>query len=84
MMRSVLYSRKLMEQLRALDRCTRTTILKWIGRQLADGLNPLARGEALAGEVNGNWHYRVGDYRLIANIAEDKILLLALVAGHRV
>lgn len=32
---------------------------------------------------SGQWRYRVGDYRLIAEIKEDKVIILILNIGHR-
>ncbi|HXA78688.1 MAG TPA: type II toxin-antitoxin system RelE/ParE family toxin [Candidatus Acidoferrales bacterium] len=33
--------------------------------------------------AEGNWKYRVGDYRLIAKIEDDRLLVLVLRIGHR-
>ncbi|MBQ7169295.1 MAG: type II toxin-antitoxin system RelE/ParE family toxin [Synergistaceae bacterium] len=40
-------------------------------------------GKALTGNWSGYWRYRVGDYRLIADIQDDKILILITEVGHR-
>ncbi|WP_418834164.1 type II toxin-antitoxin system RelE family toxin, partial [Ruminococcus sp.] len=32
---------------------------------------------------SGQWRYRIGDYRLIADIQDDKVLILVLEIGHR-
>ncbi|WP_406547573.1 type II toxin-antitoxin system RelE/ParE family toxin [Succinimonas sp.] len=32
---------------------------------------------------SGRWRYRIGDYRLICSIEDDKLVILALSAGHR-
>jgi mRNA interferase RelE/StbE len=37
----------------------------------------------LQGEKRGLWRYRVGDYRLICDIQDQKITILALELGHR-
>ncbi|MBQ1306697.1 MAG: type II toxin-antitoxin system RelE/ParE family toxin [Erysipelotrichaceae bacterium] len=29
------------------------------------------------------WRYRIGDYRLICHIEDDKLIILALSVGHR-
>ena len=33
--------------------------------------------------LNGMWRYRIGDYRLLAEIRDDELLILALEVGHR-
>jgi mRNA interferase RelE/StbE len=40
-------------------------------------------GRALQGEKRGLWRYRVGDYRLICDIQDQKITILVLELGHR-
>jgi mRNA interferase RelE/StbE len=37
----------------------------------------------LRGDLNGLWRYRVGDYRIICEIQEQKLIVLALAIGHR-
>jgi mRNA interferase RelE/StbE len=45
--------------------------------------NPRLIGTALAGELSSCWKYRVGDYRIIADIQDTKVILLVLTIGHR-
>jgi mRNA interferase RelE/StbE len=41
-------------------------------------------GEALKGEILGElWRYRVGDYRIICQIEDTRIVVLVLLIGHR-
>jgi mRNA interferase RelE/StbE len=45
--------------------------------------NPRRYGAPLRKELSGRWKYRVGSYRLICEIQDEKILVLVLMAGHR-
>lgn len=45
--------------------------------------NPRSRGKALVGNLVNLWRYRVGDYRIICNIQDEKILITILRIGHR-
>ncbi len=46
--------------------------------------NPRSVGEALRGSQLGEyWKYRVGDYRLITKIEDNRLLVLVLRIGHR-
>lgn len=46
--------------------------------------NPRGIGEALRGAKLGElWRYRVGDWRIICEIRNAKLIVLALRAGHR-
>jgi mRNA interferase RelE/StbE len=45
--------------------------------------NPRQRGEALVGTLSGLWRYRAGDWRIIARIEDDRIVIVVLDLGHR-
>ena len=58
-------------------------IKKWINVNLEGCTNPRLYGKALHGNLAGNWSYRVGNYRIIADIQDDKIIILVTDIGHR-
>jgi mRNA interferase RelE/StbE len=71
-------------QLDKLDRQVSRRILKFLHERIAELENPRSIGEALHGPRFGEfWKYRVGDYRLICSIEDEKILILVLRIGHR-
>lgn len=46
--------------------------------------NPRSLGQALQGSEFGHyWRYRVGDYRIVCDIQDKKIVVLVLRIGHR-
>jgi len=46
--------------------------------------NPRDMGEALAGSTLGNyWKYRVGDWRIICDIQDQRIVVRVLRVGNR-
>lgn len=45
--------------------------------------NPRQQGKGLTGDRSNNWRYRIGNYRLICDIQDDKMIILALEFGHR-
>ncbi len=45
--------------------------------------NPRQRGKALRGELAEFWRFRVGRYRLICEIQDQKLLILVVRIGHR-
>ncbi len=55
----------------------------WLRKNLEGCENPRAHGKALTGNRSGYWRYRIGDYRVIADIQDDKILILVIEVGHR-
>ncbi|MBE3061911.1 MAG: type II toxin-antitoxin system RelE/ParE family toxin, partial [Cutibacterium acnes] len=40
-------------------------------------------GKPLTGDLSGLWRYRIGDYRLICTLNDDRLIILALSIGHR-
>ena len=40
-------------------------------------------GEQLQENLSAYWKFRVGDYRLIAEIIDDRVIVLMLVIAHR-
>lgn len=79
----VRFTDKAKKALKKLNKFTATTIISWIKKNLEDCENPRAHGKALTADRNGQWRYRVGDYRLIAEIQDDTVIILILEIGHR-
>jgi len=40
-------------------------------------------GKALKGNLGDYWRYRVGNYRLIAEINDEEIIIIIIGIGHR-
>ena len=45
--------------------------------------NPRAKGKVLVANRTGQWRYRIGAYRVIVNIQDNELIILALEVGHR-
>jgi mRNA interferase RelE/StbE len=59
-------------------------ILRFLHERVAKLDDPRGVGEALHGSQLGEfWKYRVGDYRLISKIEDDRLVVLVLRVGHR-
>jgi mRNA interferase RelE/StbE len=71
------------KQLRRLDRPTQKRLLDWLDDRIEGCKNPRHFGEPLRGDMAGLWRYRVGDYRIICEIQEQQLVVLALAVGHR-
>jgi len=66
-----------------LDNAVRERITGWIKNNLDGCENPRLRGKALKGNLKGRWRYRVGDYRIIADIQDDKVVILIIDVDKR-
>ena len=71
------------KQLKKLDKSISSLILGWIEKNLANTSNPRQFGKCLVGNRSNQWRYRIGDYRLICSIQDEKITILVLEIGHR-
>jgi mRNA interferase RelE/StbE len=51
--------------------------------RIAASENPRRFGHALQGEHKGFWRYRVGDYRIVPAIEDDRFVVVVGAVGHR-
>ena len=70
------------KEFRKLDRYTQKMIKAWIDRHLDGCEDPRAIGKGLTANRSGQWRYRIGDYRLICQIDDGRLIILALTVGH--
>lgn len=66
-----------------LDKSVQLIIAKWIKNHLIDCDNPRAFGKGLTANLSGYWRYRIGDYRLLAEILDDEMIIIAIDINHR-
>jgi len=77
------FTKAALKQLKKLDKATSALILGWIRKNLEGCTDPRLHGKGLTANRSGQWRYRVGDYRIIAEIDDGKITILILNIGHR-
>lgn len=78
------FTKQAEKQLKKLDKQTAIRILKVLHERIIPLENPRALGKALQGQqLSDYWRYRVGDYRIIVKIEDDKLIILVLSIGHR-
>jgi len=70
-------------ELRKLDKPIRRRILKFLYEHVGKLDDPRRIGERLQGTLSEFWKYRVGDYRLICSLENDRLVVLVLRIGHR-
>lgn len=79
----VILSEKARKALKKLDKHTSSLIIGWIEKNLEGCENPRIHGKGLTSNRSGQWRYRIGDYRLICEIQDKKIIIYVLEVGHR-
>ena len=80
---TVRYAKAALKSLQKLDRPIAAMLYAWVGKNLVGCADPRAHGKALTADRSGLWRYRVGDYRLIAQIDDSAVTILMLEIGHR-
>jgi mRNA interferase RelE/StbE len=71
------------KELSRLDNPIQRRILRYLRERLSGDENPHRLGKALRGEKVGLWRYRVGDYRVVCAIEEERERIRVLRIGHR-
>jgi mRNA interferase RelE/StbE len=77
------FDKKFIKHLRKINQDDRDRISKWIKKNLNDTADPRQHGKILTGGLAGYWRYRVGQYRIIAEIRDNELILLMIDVGHR-
>jgi mRNA interferase RelE/StbE len=75
--------REAAKELRKLDRQVAARIVKTLEERIASLDDPRTIGSALIGEHAGYWRWRIGDYRVVARIEDERITVLVVGAAHR-
>jgi mRNA interferase RelE/StbE len=71
------------KQIVRLDRQAQASILSYLRQRVRPSKNPRQAGKALHGDKQGLWRYRVGKHRIICDIQDENLTLLALAVAHR-
>lgn len=79
----VIYEKKAVKQLKKLDKSQSKILISWIEKNLKDTENPKKYGKSLKGNFNEYWRYRIGKYRIISRIDDNKIIINIISIGHR-
>lgn len=79
----IAYTKEFLKSLNKLDRNIQERIFNWIENYLVSLEDPRLTGKSLQHKLKGLWRYRIGDYRIICEIQDEKLIILLLEVGHR-
>ncbi|MBU2721866.1 MULTISPECIES: type II toxin-antitoxin system RelE family toxin [Acidithiobacillus] len=77
------YAESVQKDVRKLDAQERKRIRDFIEVKVALLDDPRSLGKPLSGGLSGLWRYRVGSYRVIANIEDRDVRILVVKIAHR-
>jgi mRNA interferase RelE/StbE len=72
-----------LKQLGKLDKSVSRRVLNFLRQRVEKLDDPRQIGQKLQGTLSEFWKYRVGDYRLICSLEDDRLVVLVLRIGHR-
>jgi mRNA interferase RelE/StbE len=72
-----------LKELKKLGKSVEKRILKFLRERVEKLDDPRQVGARLQGTLSGLWKYRVGDYRLICSLENDRLVVLILRVDHR-
>lgn len=79
----VKFEKSAQKSLKKMDKHQALLIMGWIEKNLVDSTDPRKHGKGLTGNLSGAWRYRIGNYRLIANVEDNTVTILILEIGHK-
>lgn len=71
------------KQLGKLDRQVAKRIYSFLQERVEGSENPRRLATKLEGNRDGLWRYRVGDYRIVCQFQDDRLVVLVVRIGHR-
>lgn len=72
------------KELAKLDRQVARRLIDFLKNRVLNLRDPRSVGQALRGSTLGEfWKYRVGDFRIVASIQDDRMIVLVLRVGNR-
>lgn len=74
----VLYTKKAKKSIGKLDTSIKVLIKSRIDKNLVNTENSRLYGKALTGNLRNYWRYRVGNYRIIAEVKDNELIVLAV------
>ena len=79
----LLYAKRAERQLAKLDPGVARIIVSWLNKNIDGAANPRVHGKGLSSDRAGVWLYRIGDYRVLCDIQDDELVVLAIEVAHR-
>lgn len=71
------------KQLKKIGHSDAVRIRDYLKERIQPLTDPRQLGKPLQGGMRDLWRYRVGDYRLIAQIKDERVCVLIVRIGHR-
>lgn len=71
------------KELKKLGRNDAVRIIRTLEERIAPLEDPRSTGASLKGDHEGYWRWRIGDFRVVARIEDERVLILVVRVAHR-
>lgn len=71
------------KQFKKMDKYQASLLTRWLYQNIDGTDNPRELGKALSANRAGQWRYRIGNYRVIVEIEDERLVVTAIQVGHR-
>ena len=78
----IAFARPALKEFNKLDNSVKRQIQVFLDK-LCERDDPRSIGDGLKANLAALWRYRVGDYRIVAEIKDEMLLILVLAVAHR-
>ena len=80
---NLVFSKQADKELSKFDPSVAKLIVAWLLKNVNGCSNPRFTGKPFKGNLSSYWRYRVGDYRVLCEIIDKKLLVLCLHVSNR-
>ncbi|STP30497.1 type II toxin-antitoxin system RelE family toxin [Enterococcus durans] len=77
------FTPEIQKQLRKMDKYQATLIVRWLYQHIDSVDDPRKFGKGLTANRSGQWRYRIGKYRVLVEIEDNQMVVIAIQVGHR-
>lgn len=77
------FSRLALKDLDRMDTAPGDRVVRFLFERVATADDPRSLGKALKGAQRAFWRYRVGDWRVLARLEHDRLVVLVVRIAHR-
>ena len=77
------FSKRADKQLSKMDPGIRRVIVAWLLKNIDECPDPRAHGKGLSANLSEKWRYRVGNYRILCDIKDQELVVIAIEIGLR-
>ncbi|MCI2960648.1 type II toxin-antitoxin system RelE/ParE family toxin [Pediococcus pentosaceus] len=77
------FTRDVQRSLRKMDKHQAKLIVRWLYQHVDGVEDPRSFGKGLTANRTGQWRYRIGNYRVIVEIEDNRMVVTAINIGHR-